>query len=73
MTLAGFCGGGQVGQPGGADAGVPTREETQGDQHDEDDERQHQHLAQAALPPGLPQRLPVHLQGRTPFQRQQCF
>ena len=47
-------------------AGGPTSEETQGDQHDEDDQRQHQHLAQAALPPGPPQRLPVHLRDSRP-------
>ena len=41
---------------------VHTCEETQGDQHDEDDERQHHCLPQRALPARLPQRLPVYLQ-----------
>lgn len=48
---------------------APTCEETQGDQHDEYDQREHQDFAQAALPPGLPQRLPVHLHAQQSFQQ----
>ena len=41
---------------------VATCEEAEGHQHNEDDEWEHQDLPQTALPPRLPQRLPVHLQ-----------
>ena len=39
-----------------------TCKEAEGHQHNEDDEREHQDLPQTALPPRLPQCLPVHLQ-----------
>ena len=44
-------------------AGVKERasEEAHGDEHDEDDEREHRHLPQRPLAPALPQHLPVHL------------